>query len=110
MILLGGGAGDETGPGGFTAFDVASDPVQSSPVQKEKRTDFFLSGMSERVGLDEPGHFLRIDFCDAKLDDTCSGNKGTGLLLSIPMSDGYLDGAEDTAVALGLVGTLKVRT
>jgi hypothetical protein len=85
---------------------VASDPVQPSLALKEKRTDF-LSGMLERVGLGELGRFLRIDFCDAKLDDACSGSKGTGLLLSIPMSDGYLDGAEDTDVALGLVGTLE---
>jgi hypothetical protein len=82
---------------------VASDP---SPAQKEKWTDF-LSGMPERVGLGELGRFLRIDFCDAKLDEACYGSKGTGLLLSIPMSDGYLDDAEDTDAALSLVGTLE---
>ena len=35
------------------------------------------------------------------------GSKGTGLLLSILTFGRYLDGAEDTDVALGLVGTLE---
>jgi hypothetical protein len=63
--------------------------------------------MLERVGLEELGRFLRIDFHDAKLDGACSGSKGTDLLLSIYMSGGYPDGAEDTDVAPGLVGTLE---
>ena len=83
---------------------MASDPVQSSPVQKEKRTDFFLCGVPERVGLVELGRFY---FRGVKLDDVCSGSKGTGLLLSIPISDGYLDGAEDTDMALGLVWAVE---
>lgn len=86
---------------------MASDPVRPSPAQEKTRTDFFLSRMLERVGLEELGRFLRIDFHDAKLDGACSGSKGTDLLLSIYMSGGYPDGAEDTDVAPGLVGTLE---
>jgi hypothetical protein len=107
MVLLGGGTGDETGPGGFTAFDVASALAQSSPAPKEKRTDSFLCEMPKGGGLVEPGRFLRIDFRDAKLDDGWCGSKGTGLLLSIPMSGGFLACAEDTDVALGLFWTFR---
>jgi hypothetical protein len=52
--------GDETGPGDFTAFDVASDPAQSSPAQKGEQTDFFLCGMPQGDGLVELGRFLRM--------------------------------------------------
>jgi hypothetical protein len=36
-----------------------------------------------------------------------SGCKGTGLLLSIPMSGGFFTGAEDMDVALGLFWALE---
>lgn len=50
------------------------------------------------------GRFSRIGFRDAELGDAWSGSKGTGLLLSIPMSSGFLAGAEDIVVALGQLG------
>jgi hypothetical protein len=57
--------------------------------------------------LVELGRFLRIDFCDAELGDAWSGSKGIGLLLSIPMSGGFLVSAKDIDVVLGLFWTLE---